>query len=162
MTYFEHHFDRIEDYLHHRPPYLMVDQIETITNEQIVTTAVVPSDAFYINGHFPGAPILPGAMMQEMSTQTAGILIAAKFNPMESFHTDDPFFNAYALGVLVRVKNARYRGFARPGDALRIVVDLNEIIGSVFEFTARIKCGGKTIMRNTFQLTNIPSKTLQG
>jgi 3-hydroxyacyl-[acyl-carrier-protein] dehydratase len=162
MTYFEHHFDRIEDYLHHRPPYLMVDEIESIKGGTIVTAAVVKSDAFFISGHFPGAPILPGAMMQEMSTQSAGILIAAKYNPMESFNTHDPFFNRYALGVLVRVKNARYRGFSRPGDRLRIVVDLKEIIGSVFEFAARITCGEKTIMRNTFQLTNIPSETLQG
>ena len=140
----------------------MVDEIESIKSGTIVTAAVVKSDAFFISGHFPGAPILPGAMMQEMSTQSAGILIAAKYNPMESFNTHDPFFNRYALGVLVRVKNARYCGFARPGDRLRIVVDLNEIVGSVFEFAARITCGEKTIMRNTFQLTNIPSETLQG
>ena len=140
----------------------MVDEIESIKSGTIVTAAVVKSDAFFISGHFPGAPILPDAIMQEMSTQSAGILIAAKYNPMESFNTHDPFFNRYALGVLVRVKNARYRGFARPGDRLRIVVDLKEIIGSVFEFAARITCGEKTIMRNSFQLTNIPSETLQG
>ena len=140
----------------------MVDEIESITSEKVVTAAVVRPDAYFISGHFPGAPILPGAIMQEMSTQSAGILIAAKYNPMESFNTEDPFFNPYALGVLVRVKNARYRGFARPDDRLRIVVDLKEIVGSVFEFSAQITCGDKTIMRNTFQLTNIPSKTLQG
>ncbi len=105
---------------------------------------------------------MPGAMMQEMSTQTAGILIAAQYNPMETFNTHDPFFNEYALGVLVRVKNARYRGFARPGDQLEITIDLKEVLGTVFEFAGKIRCGGETIMRNTFQLSNIPSKALQG
>ena len=162
MKYFEHHFDRVEDYLHHRPPYLMVDEIEAIELGSIVAITTVNPDAFFIAGHFPGAPIVPGAMMQEMSTQSAGILIASKYNPMESFDTHDPFFNEYALGVLVRVRNARFRGFARPGDRLRITVDLKEIVGNVFEFAARIKCGDNTIMRNTFQLTNIPSKALQG
>lgn len=160
MQYFQHHFDRVEDYLHHRPPYLMVDEIRSIEQATIVTAATVQSDAFFISGHFPGAPILPGAMMQEMSTQSAGVLIAAKYNPMESFNTHDPFYNDYALGVLVRVKNARYRGFARPGDQLQITVDLREIVGNVFEFAGRITRGEDTIMRNTFQLTNIPSKTL--
>lgn len=140
----------------------MVDEIESIEQSAIVTTATVDSDWFFFAGHFPGAPILPGAMMQEMVTQSAGVLIAAKYNPMESFDTHDPFFNEYALGVLVRVKNARYRGFARPGDRLQITVQLNEIVGNVFEFNGRITLRDNTIMRNTFQLTNIPSKTLRG
>lgn len=140
----------------------MVDGIKSIAQDRIETFATVKSDAFFIAGHFPGAPILPGAMMQEMSTQSAGILIAAKYNPMETFDTHDPFFNESALGVLVRVKHARYRGFARPGDRLAINVDLKEIVGNVFEFVARIECGANTIMRNQFQLSNIPSETLRG
>lgn len=162
MTYHKHRFDRVEDYLHHRPPYLMVDQIESIESDSIVTRSTVKPDAFFIAGHFPGAPILPGAMMQEISTQSAGILIAAEYNPMETFDTHDPFFNEFALGVLVRVKNARYRGFARPGDQLVTRVELTETIGSVFEFAATIQCDGANIMRNSFQLSNIPSRTLQG
>ncbi|PAY18269.1 hypothetical protein CKO51_17140 [Rhodopirellula sp. SM50] len=162
MNYFQHRFDRVEDYLHHRPPYLMINSIESIDDAAVVTRAVVDPDAFFITGHFPGAAILPGAMMQEMATQSAGILIAAQYNPMESFDTHDPFFNEYALGVLVRVKHARFRGFARPGDSLRIAADLTEIVGNVFEFDARITCRDKTILRHTFQLTNIPSAKLRG
>jgi 3-hydroxyacyl-[acyl-carrier-protein] dehydratase len=162
MKYFEHHFDNVEDYLHHRPPYLMVDRIDSIHPRSIETASTVKPDASFLAGHFPGAPILPGAMMQEMSTQSAGILIASKFNPMERFDTHDPLFNEYAIGVLVRVKNARFRGFARPGDELRISVGLQEIVGTVFEFTAQIRCDESTIMRNRFQLTNLPSTTLRG
>ena len=48
----------------------------------------------------------------------AGVLIAAKFNPMKEYNTSDPFFNEYALGVLVKVKQARYKGVdAAPGCA---------------------------------------------
>ncbi|MEM6468237.1 MAG: hypothetical protein AAF802_01615 [Planctomycetota bacterium] len=161
MGYFEHRFDSVEDYLHHRPPYLLVDEIESIEIERVVTTSTVRQDAFFIEGHFPGAPILPGAMMQELSTQSAGILIAANYNPMLEYNTHDPHFNEYALGVLVRVKNAKYRGFARPGDSLKATVQLREIVSNVFEFTARIDRGDDTIMRNSFQLTNILSKTLR-
>ncbi|MEM0925491.1 MAG: hypothetical protein AAGJ83_05595, partial [Planctomycetota bacterium] len=81
MDYHQHRFDSVEDYLHHRPPYLMVDRIVSIESRTITTGLTVRDDAFYITGHFPGAPILPGAMMQEMSTQSAGILIAACYNP---------------------------------------------------------------------------------
>jgi len=161
--FFQHRFDHVEDYLHHRPPYLLVDGIESLDDQQIVTSSTVREDAFYITGHFPGAAILPGAMMQEMSTQSAGILIAARYNPMESFDTHDPYHNEFALGVLVRVKDARYRGFVRPGDRVTVTVQLREIVSNMFEFAAKVQThGDQTVMRNVFQLTNIPSATLRG
>ena len=162
MKYYQHRFDSIEDYLHHRSPYLLVQNIVEISEQKIVTEATIKGGEFFIAGHFPGAPILPGAMMQEMSTQTAGILIAAKYNPMEEFNTHDPLFNEWALGVLVKVSRARYRGFARPGDLLKIVVELNEQVGTMFDFSATITNGDTKIMQNSFRLTNILSKTLQG
>ncbi|TWT83092.1 3-hydroxyacyl-[acyl-carrier-protein] dehydratase FabZ [Planctomycetes bacterium CA13] len=162
MAYYQHQFDRVEDYLHHRSPYLMVDTIESISENAIVAEKHVKGDEFFFAGHFPGAPIVPGAMMQEMTTQSAGILIAAKFNPMATFDTHDPYANEYALGVLVKVKHARYRGFARPGDSLMIEVQLAEKIGEVFEFTGKVISAGKTISENRFQLTNILSTTLRG
>lgn len=162
MNTYHHQFDRIEDYLHHRAPYLLVKEIVSIEDGEIVTSTSIGGDEFFIAGHFPGAPILPGAMMQEMTTQSAGILIAARHNPMEEYNTHDPFFNEYALGVLVKVKQARFRGFARPGDSLHIKVKLNQQIGQMFDFNATVSVGDAVIMRNSFQLTNILSSTLQG
>ena len=162
MKYYQHSFDSIEDYLHHRSPYLLVQNIVEISDQKIVAEATVKGDEFFIAGHFPGALILPGAMMQEMSTQTAGILIAAKYNPMEEFNTHDPLFNEWALGVLVKVNRARYRGFARPGDLLTIAVELNEQVAAMFDFSATITNGDAKIMQNSFRLTNILCKTLQG
>ncbi len=166
MKTYQHQFDRIEDYLHHRDPYLLIKEIVSIQDNEIVTSSSISGDEFFIAGHFLGAPILPGAMMQEMTTQSAGILIAARYNPMEKYDTHDPFFNEYALGVLVKVKQARFRGFARPGDELRIKVNLNEHLnensGQIFDFNATVSVGDQAIMRNSFQLTNILSKTLQG
>lgn len=162
MKLYQHNFDRVEDYLHHRAPYLLVKDVVSISDQEVITKAKITGDEFFIEGHFPGAPILPGAMMQEMTTQSAGILIAAKYNPMERYDTHDPFFNEYALGVLVKVKQARYRGFARPGDEIQITVRLNERVNQMFDFNATVSVGQQTIMRNSFQLTNIPSATLQG
>ncbi len=162
MNYHHHNFDSVEKYLHHRKPYLLIDSVVSVDEQSVVTSAKITGDEFFIEGHFPGAPILPGAMMQEMTTQSAGVLIAARYNPMEEFNTADPFFNEYALGVLVKVKHGRFRGFARPGDELQITVTLKEKIGEVFDFRGLITVDGKKIMQNEFQLTNILSKTLQG
>ena len=75
QSIFQHRFESIEDYLHHRPPYLLVQEIVEIQPDQIVTRHRISEDSFFIEGHFPGAPIMPGAMMQEFSTQSAGVLI---------------------------------------------------------------------------------------
>lgn len=162
MDYYRHQFDKVEDYLHHRPPYLLVDEIVSIEDRCVVAAASVVESQPHLQGHFPGAPILPGAMMQEMTTQTAGILIAANYNPMPEYNTHDPRFNEFALGVLTQVKRARYRGFARPGDRLQITATLDTHLDSYFEFFGKIMVGDKTIMQNRFQLANIRSAVLIG
>ena len=162
MNTFQHRFDSPQGYLHHRSPYLLVDQIVSITEREVVTRKSLSDDEFFITGHFPGAPILPGAMMQEMSTQSAGILIAAEYNPMEDYDTNDPDHNPYALGVLVKVIRARFRGFARPGQSIEAHVVLNEQVDQLFDFSATLRADKKIIMQNQFQLTNIPSSSLTG
>lgn len=162
MQTYRHEFSSVEDYLHHRAPYLMVDDIQSISDSEIVTSRRVTGEEYFLQGHFPGAPVVPGAMMQEMTTQSAGILIAARYNPMPEYNTHDPHFNEYALGVLVKVEQARFKGFARPGDQLEIRVNLNERLSGIFDFRATIAVGEKIIMRNRFQLTNIESSVLTG
>lgn len=162
MPFYRHRFDRIEEYLHHRPPYLLVEEIEEIREDSITTSKLVREGDFFLQGHFPGAPIFPGAMMQELVTQSAGILLAANYNPLSSYDTEDPNHNEYALGVLIKVRGARYRGFARPNDQMTVDVQLNEITESLFDFTGQISVNQKEIMRIDFLLSNIPSKTLVG
>jgi len=160
MQLHQYQFEKVTDYLHHRDPYLMVDRIVSIGDRSVETAKLVSGNEFFIPGHFPGASIFPGAMMQELTTQSAGVLIAAKFNPNSEYDTHDPHFNEYALGVLVKVNSARYKSFARPGDELLVSVTLNDVVSGVFDFSASIKVAGKTIMRNAFQLTNIKSSLL--
>ena len=107
MKYYQHRFENIDEYLHHRPPYLLVEKIDSLEERQITTSKQVTEEEPWISGHFPGAPVFPGAIMQELVTQSAGILIAANYNPMESYITSDPKHNEYALGVLVKVDSAR-------------------------------------------------------
>jgi 3-hydroxyacyl-[acyl-carrier-protein] dehydratase len=162
MKYYQHHFEDVKKYLHHRPPYLLVDRVLSVSPQEVKTEKTVTGEEGFMQGHFPGAPIFPGAMMHELTTQSAGILIASHYNPMEEFDTEDPFFNEYALGVLVKTKHARYKGFARPGDELITTVSLNDQVSEVFDFSAVVKVDGKTIMKNGFQLMNIKSAALQG
>ena len=160
MQYYQHDLNSVEDYLHHRSPYLLVDRIVSVTAKEIQTEKLITGDEFFLQGHFSGTAIFPGAMMQELSTQSAGILIAAKFNPMREYNTHDPHFNKFALGVLVRVNNAKFKGFARPGETLLTHVNLNDHTANLFDFRATITIDGKAIMQNSFRLANVESVLL--
>ena len=160
MQYYKHDLPNVQDYLHHRPPYLLVDRIESLGEDEVRTEKVVTGDEFFLQGHFPGAAVFPGAMLQELTTQSAGILIAANYNPMPQYDTHDPHFNSLALGVLIQVKNAKFKRFAKPGDVLSAHVVLSEHTESVFDFQAEITVDGQRIMRNEFRLANVESTLL--
>lgn len=162
MKTFQHHLKTVEEYLHHRPPYLLVEKVRSCSPKEIVTEKLLSGDESCFIGHFPGAPIFPGALMQELTTQSAGILIAAEYNPMQKYDTSDPYFNEYALGVLVSVHHARYIKFARPGDLMVVRATLEEHLERVFDFIATISVNDQVIMRNTFRLANVESKLLHG
>jgi len=152
--------------LYHRSPYLLIDSVTTDSATELVSSKVLLGDEFYFQGHFPHAPVLPGAMMQEMTTQSAGVLIARHHNPVENYDTENFDPNRLALGVLSRIKEAKYKTFAKPKDRLEISVKLVEKIEHAFEFTAQIKKfndkspQGELVMKNRFVLTNIPSSHL--
>ena len=95
-----------------------------------------------------------------MTTQSAGIYLARKHNPMNDFNTHDPFQNDLALGVLSRIYDSKFKGFARPNDELHIKVTLIENIENVFRFKGSILKRGEILLKNEFSLMNIPSKLL--
>jgi 3-hydroxyacyl-[acyl-carrier-protein] dehydratase len=152
----------ITDYLHHRPPFLYLDKVLEDSPGHITTIKKITGEEYFCQGHFPGAPIVPGSVLHEMTTQTAGVLIAKHYNPMSNFNTYDPYHNEFALGVLHKTNYARFKGFARPQETLQIDVKLIDHKDNYFSFKGKISINEKLIMSNEFILCNIPSLTLQG
>src|SRR5438094_455280 len=103
--------------LPHRPPFLLVDRIEEISQDgtRIVGVKAVGADEPYLAGHFPGYPIMPGVLIAEALAQTGGVLIGR--NPT---HRDK-------LGLLAGLDRFRFKQPVRPGDTLRLEVTLNRL-----------------------------------
>lgn len=110
--------------LHHRPPYLLIQEVINHGPGALEARSVFSGDEFFLQGHFPGTPVVPGAMMQEMTTQAAGLLITQYHSPVA--HYDSDTTKGWALGVLRAVHGARFKSFARPGEALKISVTLTD------------------------------------
>jgi len=146
--------------LHHRPPYLLINDVLEHSSERLSAVNFPTGDEFYLKGHFPGTPVVPGAMMQEMTTQAAGLLITEHHSPVADY--DSQTTKGWALGVLRAVHNAKYKTFARPGDRLVIKVELIDHVDAVFRFKGKIEVEGTTIMFNEFSLVNIEEEKLKG
>lgn len=146
--------------LHHRPPYLLIDEVESHSPQRLTAVSLPRGDEFYLRGHFPGMPVVPGAIMQEMTTQAAGLLLTQYHSPVPDY--DSEITQGWALGVLRAVHQAKYKHFARPGDRLAISVELLDRVDTVFLFRGKIVVGEFTIMFNEFSLVNIEDSKLRG
>ena len=146
--------------LHHRPPFLLIDEVIDATSKSIHARKIPLEEEFYLKGHFPGTPIVPGAIMQEMTTQAAGLIISEFHSPVED--NDSETTKGFALGVLRSIHQAKYKKFARPNDRLDIHVELILNIDTSFRFKAFIESNGDKIMSNEFTLINISELQLKG
>ena len=70
--------DQIKELLPHREPMLLVDELINIKKLKSATAIVnVKKDSFYVQGHFPGEPVMPGVLIVEAFGQAAAALTAA-------------------------------------------------------------------------------------
>lgn len=146
--------------LHHRSPYLLIQNVLSHTPESLCAVSTFTGDEFFLQGHFPGTPVVPGAMMQEMSTQAAGLLITHYHSPVPDYDSEST--KGWALGVLRAVHVARYKSFARPKEELKITVNLIDRMENSFRFNGTIYVGARKIMANEFTLVNISEEQLKG
>lgn len=96
--------DEIKKILPHREPMLLLDDAEK-REEEAVAHYTVKGDEFFLKGHFPGAPIVPGVILCEILAQSACVLLDGKI-PRGS------------LPVYTGLNNARFRSPVRPGDTV--------------------------------------------
>jgi 3-hydroxyacyl-[acyl-carrier-protein] dehydratase len=100
----------IQKILPHRYPFLMVDAIlEMERLKRIVGLKNVTINEAHFQGHFPGAPVMPGVLIIESMAQTGGLLLLLEIPEREK-----------KLLYFVAVDDARFRRPVIPGDQLRI------------------------------------------
>ena len=89
----------------------LVDKIEHLSDQKIVTVKYVSLAEEYLADHFPTFPVLPGVMMLEAITQAATWLL----------HHRTKF--AKSMAVLKEARNVKYGSFVAPGNFLRVEVE---------------------------------------
>jgi 3-hydroxyacyl-[acyl-carrier-protein] dehydratase len=106
--------EEIKSLIPHRYPFLLVDRVLELGEDRITAVKNVSVNEPFFNGHFPGAPIMPGVLQVEALAQTGCIMMMKE-------KVDDP---EKTLIVFTGIKNAKFRRQVVPGDVLRLEVEL--------------------------------------
>jgi 3-hydroxyacyl-[acyl-carrier-protein] dehydratase len=128
-----------------RPPFLFVDKIISKNDNSITTQRTLRADESFFQGHFPGNPIMHGVLLCEACFQTGAILMGAGNQP--------------GLGVVTRIKDTKFKNFARPGDTLTIKVTLDAQVDNAYYMSGTIHIGDKLILKIIFQAALLPPET---
>ena len=117
--------------LPHRFPMLLVDKvIECDDKKRIVGIKNVTVNEPFFQGHFEGFPVMPGVLQLEAMAQTGGLLL----NRIGGVAGLVPYFMA--------IDKAKFRRLIKPGDQMRIEIEMMNIRSKAARFSGRILVDG--------------------
>jgi len=133
--------DQIQQMIPHRYPMLMIDRVIDLVPDQRATGIknVTINEPFF-QGHFPGAPLMPGVMIIEAMAQTAAVLVVATLGAEREG----------SLVYFMSIDSARFRKPVKPGDVLRVHVEKGRNRGNVWKFNGRAVVDGDVVAEATY------------
>ena len=129
--------DQIKKLLPHREPMLLIDKLINIVPLKSATGIVnVKKESFYLEGHFPDQPVMPGVFIVEAFGQAAAALTA---------HGIDPKEYKNKLVYLMSVDKARFRRPVMPDCELHLDIEAIRSHGKVWKYKGVAKINGKRV-----------------
>ncbi|SET25332.1 3-hydroxyacyl-[acyl-carrier-protein] dehydratase [Salinibacillus kushneri] len=111
---------QIKEVIPHRYPFLLVDKIEEVEpGEKAVGIKNVSANEPFFQGHFPDYPVMPGVLIVEAMAQVGATSILQKEE------------NQGKIGFLAGIDKCRFKRQVKPGDVLRLEVDITRIKGPI-------------------------------
>jgi 3-hydroxyacyl-[acyl-carrier-protein] dehydratase len=125
----------IQQLLPHRYPFLLVDRIiELVPKQRIVGIKQVSINEPYFQGHFPGAPVMPGVLVVEALAQVGAVLALREIEDRDS-----------KLVLFTGIREARFRRPVVPGDTLTLEVTALRIGSRVQRMRGEAKVDGQLV-----------------
>ncbi|MCZ8533468.1 3-hydroxyacyl-ACP dehydratase FabZ [Psychrobacillus psychrodurans] len=111
---------KIKEIIRHRYPFLLVDKIlELEEGKRAVGIKNVTANEEFFNGHFPYYPVMPGVLIVEALAQVSAVVMLTKEG------------NQGRLGLLVGIDKCRFKQQVKPGDQLRLEIEITRLKGPI-------------------------------
>ncbi len=128
----------IEAILPHREPFLLIDEIvELELGVRAVARKTVREDEWYLAGHFPGRPIMPGVLIVEAMAQTGAVAVLSEEE------------NRGRLALFAGIDDVRFKRLVQPGDELELTCVLERVRGPIGKGRATAHVAGELAARGT-------------
>jgi 3-hydroxyacyl-[acyl-carrier-protein] dehydratase len=128
----------IEEILPHRDPFLLIDEVvELEPGTRVVARKRIRDDEWYLAGHFPGRPIMPGVLLVEAMAQTGAVAVLA----------DEA--NRGKLALFAGIDDVRFKRIVGPGDEVELTCELERVRGPVGRGRATAMVDGELAARGT-------------
>ena len=130
--------EQIEEILPHRDPFLFLDEVTVVEpGSRVVARKRVREDEWFLTGHFPGRPIMPGVIIVEAMAQTGAVAVLA----------DEA--NRGKLALFAGINDVRFKRIVLPGDELELTCELERMRGPVGRGKATATVDGELAARGT-------------
>jgi 3-hydroxyacyl-[acyl-carrier-protein] dehydratase len=128
----------IEAIIPHRDPFLFLDEVvELVPGSRVVARKEVRADEWYLPGHFPGNPIVPGVIMVEALAQAGAVAVLSEEE------------NRGKLVLFAGIEDLRFKRIVRPGDVLELTCELEQVRGPIGKGKAVARVDGELAVRGT-------------
>ena len=142
--------NQIIELLPHREPMLLIDELINIKKLFSATAIVyVKKDSFFVQGHFPGQPVMPGVLIVEAFGQAAAALTAAGIDKAEYENK---------LVYLMSVEKARFRNPVIPDGKLELNIEAIRSHGRVWKYKGEAFVDGNKMADAQWSATIVDRK----
>lgn len=132
----------------HRDPFLLVDEIVERSESHIVCTKRFSGREDFFAGHYPDFPLVPGVLLCEAAMQAGAILLSSHMAGRSD-----------VVPVATRLNNVRFKRMVRPGELIRMEIELTERLSDAFFLTAKVTVDNQVAVRFDFACTGAPKPT---
>ena len=131
--------EQIKTFMPHREPMLLLDQVQLDAKGQSSGAYHVEGDEYFLQGHFPGHPVVPGVILCEIIAQTAGVLVEEELKKG-------------LLSLFTGMEQVRFRRMVRPGDTIHTTCSMIRASGSLIKIRGEARVEGQVCAEGVFLL----------